>query len=167
MTDPREDPLGICGALLDGKYHVESVVARGGHSVVYRAQQILWKEHVAIKCFVTLAAVPESERERLLAEFLQEGKLLSSLSSRSTAIVQARDVGTFTTKEGDWIPYLVLEWLDGRSLDEILDDEISRGLPARSLHEVMALLEPVVIALELAHSQGIAHRDLKPENLIV
>ena len=144
------------------------LVDEGGFSVVYRAEHIIWKQHVALKCFNALANVPAHLKDELLQAFIQEGKLMTSLSSRTAAIVQARDVGSMTVPQtGQVIPYMVLEWLDGRPLDKVLVDERQRGVPARSIFEVLALLEPVASALDVVHAQNIAHRDIKPANLFV
>jgi eukaryotic-like serine/threonine-protein kinase len=161
------DPLGISGTLIADKYRIAHAVGEGGFSVVYLAEHTIWRQPVAIKCFKVLANAPEDQREGLLDGFIQEGKLMASLSSRSAAIVQARDVGTFTTPDGQWLPYMVLEWLEGKPLDVVLYDEARLGMPARQIHEVLALLDPAAAALEIAHSRGIAHRDIKPANFFV
>jgi formylglycine-generating enzyme required for sulfatase activity/serine/threonine protein kinase len=161
------DPLGISGTLLAETYRVGEAIGDGGFSVVYRAEHVTWKQPVAIKCFKVLTEASEEQRRTLLDGFLQEGKLMAQLSSRSAAIVQARDVGDLTTREGQRIPYIVLEWLDGKALDIVLWDEARGGAEPRSLHEAMTLLEPAAAALEIAHRCGIAHRDLKPANFFV
>jgi formylglycine-generating enzyme required for sulfatase activity len=166
MTD-ASDPFGICGTVIAEKYLVESVIGEGGFSIVYKAEHTIWKQPVALKCFKILANAPVDQRDKLLDGFVQEGKLMSRLSSRSASIVQARDVGTFTAADGSWIPYMVLEWLEGKPLDTVLWDERIAGMRPRELHETLSLLEPAAIAFEIAHANGIAHRDIKPENLFV
>ncbi|APR80369.1 Serine/threonine kinase [Minicystis rosea] len=166
-ADTRRDPLGISGTIIADKYRMGSVVGEGGFSVVYKAEHTIWQQPVAIKCFKILSNAPEDQRDKLLDGFIQEGKLMAQLSSRSAAIVQARDIGTFTSGDGQWIPYMVLEWLEGKPLDVVLWDENRAGLPPRQIHEALALLEPAAVALEIAHSRGIAHRDLKPANFFV
>ena len=167
VPSSRRDPLGISGTLIADKYRIAHAVGEGGFSVVYLAEHTIWRQPVAIKCFKVLANAPEDQREGLLDGFIQEGKLMASLSSRSAAIVQARDVGTFTTPDGQWLPYMVLEWLEGKPLDLVLYEEGRAGLPPRQIHEVIALLDPAAAALEIAHSRGIAHRDIKPANFFV
>ncbi|HRI69944.1 MAG TPA: serine/threonine-protein kinase, partial [Polyangium sp.] len=168
MTSSSEqDPLGITGTTLAEKYRIDGIVGEGGFSIVYRAEHLIWRQPVAIKCFRILAQAPIEKRDELLDGFIQEGRLLASLSSRSAAIVQARDIGKFTTADGQWIPYMVLEWLDGKPLEQVLFEERIAGKPARQIHEAMALLEPVIIALEIAHAKNIAHRDIKPANIFV
>jgi formylglycine-generating enzyme required for sulfatase activity/serine/threonine protein kinase len=167
VPSSRRDPLGISGTLIADKYRIAHAVGEGGFSVVYLAEHTIWRQPVAIKCFKVLANAPEDQRDGLLDGFIQEGKLMASLSSRSAAIVQARDVGTFTTPDGQWLPYMVLEWLEGKPLDLVLYEESRAGLPPRQIHEVIALLDPAAAALEIAHSRGIAHRDIKPANFFV
>jgi len=168
MTNiPQQDPLGITGTILAEKYRIDKVIGEGGFSVVYRAEHLIWQQPVAIKCFRILAQAPENKRDELLDGFIQEGRLLASLSSRSAAIVQARDIGKFTTPSGEWIPYMVLEWLDGKPLDHVLFEERIAGYNGREIHEAMALIEPVAVALEIAHAKNIAHRDIKPANIFV
>lgn len=161
------DPLRLVGTTIADKYVVESVVGQGGFAIVYRATHTLWKRPVAVKVFKALGEVAAKDRQKLLDDFIQEGALLADLSERSTAICQARDIGTLTTAAGDAVPYMVLEWLEGKPLDAVLEDERRRGLPLRSLVEAVRLLDPVAEALALAHRKGIAHRDVKPANVFV
>ena len=165
--NPPRDPLRITGTIIAEKYRIGHAVGEGGFSVVYKAEHTIWKQPVAIKCFKVLANAQPDQRDMLLDGFIQEGKLMTALSSRSAAIVQARDVGTFTTPDGSWIPYMVLEWLDGKPLDWVLHEETMARMLPRTLHEAMALLEPAAIALDIVHSRNIAHRDVKPANFFV
>ena len=162
-----DDPLGIVGRTLDERYKVLEFVDEGGFSTVYKAQHVVWEQPVAIKIFTALDSVAAEVRERLLGDFLREGKLMSELSSYSSSIVQARDVGRLERQYDTWLPYLVLEWVDGDALDTVLANERQLGVPRRTLAEALHWLEPVAAALELAHARGIAHRDLKPSNIIV
>src|SRR5262249_34081150 len=93
--------------------------------------------------------------------------LLADLSERTTAICQARDIGTLTTSRGEQVPYLVLEWLEGSPLESVLEREARANLPLRTLGETVRLLDPAAEALALAHKSGIAHRDVKPANVFV
>ena len=162
-----EDRLNLVGVTLEGKYRVDAVVAEGGFALVYRAMHLVWQRPVAIKAFYALADLPESQRGALVAEFLREGALLAELSERSAAIVQARDVGTLTTRAGEHVPYMILEWLDGSTLESVLANERKNGSPLRTPRETVSLLEPIAEALALAHEKGIAHRDVKPPNIFI
>ncbi len=161
------DSLGLLGSTIAEKYAVESVVGEGGFAIVYRATHLLWKRPVAVKVFKALGDVAAEQRAALLEEFIREGALLAELSERSAAIVQARDVGMLTTPRGEQVPYMVLEWLEGRSLESVIADERARALAPRSVEQAVRLLEPAAEALALAHAKGIAHRDVKPANVFV
>ncbi|MBX3184915.1 MAG: SUMF1/EgtB/PvdO family nonheme iron enzyme [Polyangiaceae bacterium] len=165
MTE--RDPLNITGQLIADKYQVEQLVGEGGFAVVYRAMHVIWKKPVAIKFFNGLSSAPQDQRESLTQDFINEGALLTELSSQTANIVQARDVGTYTAPDGAWMPYMVLEWLEGRPLDAIMDADRAAGLPPWTIQQVYRVLEPAATALDLAHSRGIAHRDIKPANLFI
>jgi serine/threonine protein kinase len=149
----------------------EAVVGEGLSGIVYRAMHKIWKQPVAIKCFKVLMDASPDVREKLLKDFIQEGALLTQLSGRTASIVQARDVGTFTTANGAWVPYMVLEWLDGVTLESMLDAERAAhghtGGAAWPIQKVISFLEPVAQALEVVHRRGIAHRDIKPANIFI
>ena len=159
------DPFELIGTVVDHKYLIEAVVGEGGFSVVYRAMHLIWKRPVAIKAF-RLGHVALGEREALVEAFVREGALLTELSERSVAICQARDVATLTTTKGDWVPYLVLEWLEGETLEAWMTRARAQG-SRPSLDEAVALLGPAIDALSIAHAAGIVHRDVKPANLFI
>jgi len=161
------DPLKLVGQVLDGKYLLQAFVSEGGFASVYRAEHVIWKKPVAIKLFSGLSSAPAEMRASLYQAFIQEGAFLSELCTETASIVQPRDVGAFTAESGQWLPYMVLEWLEGQNLDQLLIQE--RSLRARPwlLQEVIALLSQVAMALDIAHAKGIAHRDVKPSNLFL
>jgi eukaryotic-like serine/threonine-protein kinase len=163
----NDDPLGIIGTTIAEKYEIERFVAEGGFSVLYKAQHKGWQQPVAVKFLKVLRAAAAKDREVLRKSFVQEGQLLRSLSSRTASILQAHDLGDHVTSEGEWFPYLILEWLEGAPLDGVLEAEKAQGLPPWSLGEIMRLLEPAAKALEVVHRKGIAHRDIKPANIYV
>jgi formylglycine-generating enzyme required for sulfatase activity len=162
-----DDTLGLVGTTIAEKYDVVGVVGEGGFAVVYRAEHKLWKRPVALKVFKALADLPAAAREELTQNFIREGALLAELSEKSASICQARDVGVLTTSSGVAVPYMVLEWLEGESLEDALQREQTLGQPPRTLVETVRLLEPVADALALAHARGIAHRDVKPANMFL
>jgi len=159
------DPYRLVGKQIADKYTVEAVIDRGGYGLVYRAFHEVLRVPVALKFFTGLAQVDDQQREVLLERFAQEGALLTSLSTRSANIVQARDMGTLTTEDGTRLPFLVLEWLDGRSLEYLLHGRESpeRG-KTRDWLAAFELLDGVARALAIAHAGGVAHRDIKPGN---
>ena len=164
MTD--QDPLGIAGELIAEKYRIESMVGEGGFAVVYRAQHTVWEKPVAVKFFNGLSQAPVEHREALQRAFIQEGALLTELSSQTAGIVQARDVGTYATPSGQWMPYMVLEWLEGFPLDAVLDQDQAQGIAWTEI-QVLGFLERILKILAVAHQHGVVHRDIKPANVFV
>jgi eukaryotic-like serine/threonine-protein kinase len=161
------DTLQLIGRTIADKYAIESVVGEGGFATVYKAMHTIWKRPVALKVFKSLGDFSDTDRAKLLEEFIQEGALLADLSARSAAIVQARDIGTLSGPKGETIPYMVLEWLEGATLEAVIADEKAKGLPLRNIGDAVRLVEPAAEALALAHRKGIAHRDVKPGNVFV
>jgi eukaryotic-like serine/threonine-protein kinase len=166
VTTQPKDPLGLLGATLAGKYDVERLVAETEFSAVYQAHHRILRRPVAIKAFKA-PGLDESLRQQLLESFVTEGALLMDLSERCAAVCQARDVASVVTESGHWVPYLVLEWLEGEPLDVVLARERRQGIAPRTVVQAMRLLEPVAQALAVAHERGIAHRDVKPGNVII
>jgi serine/threonine protein kinase len=162
------DPHNLVGATIAGKYTIEAVIDRGGYGLVYRANHDVLGQPVALKFFTGLAQAPADQRAELVEKFTQEARLLMRLSTRSMNVVQARDILELTTEDGTWMPYLVLEWLEGRSLEWLLYKPESklRG-QSRPMLEAFYLLDGVARALAIAHACKVAHRDIKPGNFMV
>src|SRR6185295_15011084 len=94
--EPRaRDPLGLIGRHV-GSCRIEALSSSGGFSVVYRAEHTLWCKPCAIKVFDETRFASGADIEALRNAFIQEAALLAELSSLSTSIVQAWDVGTLT-----------------------------------------------------------------------
>ena len=161
------DPFGWVGHEIDGKYRIDRVIGEGGFGVVYQAYHRGLRENIAVKCLKVPPSLGGAQRAQFEETFLEEGRLLHRLSRMHAAIAQALDVGAATSPSGTWTPYLVLEWLEGRSLQEELDIRRADGVPGYSVAEALELLGPAFDALAEAHEQGIAHRDLKPPNLFL
>ncbi len=167
MTVSELDPLGLVGSTIAEKYAIDRFVAEGGFSLLYRAQHTVWNQPVAVKFLKVLSTAPASQRQHLLDGFLQEGKLLRQLSSRTAGILQAYDIGTWTSPQGEWLPYLILEWLEGKSFEEVLEGARARGDQPWTLFQILRTMEPAAKALEVVHRRGIAHRDIKPANIFL
>jgi serine/threonine protein kinase len=160
-----EDWFGLCGTQLEGKYNVHRVVGSGSYGVVYHAMETgLMPGPVAIKCLKVPLSLDERGKESFLLQLRHEGRLLRELSTRHAGITQARGAGTLTTPSGEWVPYLVLEWLSGDALETYMRKRAGRGLP---LLEAVELLDQGARALAAANAAGVAHRDVKPANLFV
>lgn len=166
MTHPQIDPLALVGTTLAGKYAIESLVSETQLSLVYRASHRVWRRPVAIKAFKA-PMLADGAREQMLDGFVREGVLLMELSERCAAICQARDVGSTITASGEWVPYMVLEWLEGEPLEDLLVRERWAGAMPRSLAQTVRLLNPIASALTLAHELHVVHGDVKPGNIFL
>ena len=168
-----EDVFGIVGTVIAGAYHVEGVVAEGGFGVVYRAHHGGFRAPVALKLLKVPQQDPQQQAE-FLNLFRAEAELLFRLSASLPTVVRALHVDAFTTSDGRFVPYLVLEWLEGMTLDALIKQRNGAGLAPVPLRKLVRLLTPVARALERAHHfsgpdgpVSIVHRDLKPENIFV
>jgi serine/threonine-protein kinase len=162
-----EDPFGLVGTTLDGQYRADQVVGEGGYGVVYRGWHASLEQPIAIKALKVMSADDRAVQDALFAKFKDEAKLLYTLSQASLHIVRSMDFGAVTTATGAWAPYMVLEWLQGRSLAEDLSQRRKRGMQGRTLDEALALLEPAAEGLGVAHHRRVAHRDIKPANFFL
>jgi serine/threonine-protein kinase len=134
-----------------GKYDVIDVIGRGGMGVVYQAKDPYLDRLVAIK----MMNVDVHENTDFLERFYREAKSTASL--RHPNIVTGYDLGEYENR-----PFLVMEYLEGHSLESLL-----------RAHRPMTVLEKINIIVEVcqglgyAHQHGIIHRDVKPANIMV
>ncbi len=161
------DPFGLVGAVLQNEYRVDAVVGEGGFGVVYRGLHLGLEQPIAIKVLKGLELEDRSMQEALFAKFKDEAKLLYTLSQQSLNIVRSMDFGALTTPVGAWAPFMVLEWLEGRSLAEDLAMRRQHGMRGRSLDEALSILEPAAAGFAVAHQRRVAHRDIKPANIFL
>ena len=149
-TPPENDAL--IGTKLGDRYEVLSAIARGGMGVVYRCRHILLDKIVAIKLLNdTYLHDPTS-----LARFQHEAKVACQLTHPN--IVAVHDFGVTEDK----MLYLVMDFIEGQTLGEILDDQAN--LPVA---RVLEIARQLCDGLEYAHDQGLIHRDLKPGNIMI
>ncbi|MEM6792308.1 MAG: serine/threonine-protein kinase, partial [Myxococcota bacterium] len=173
MTDGSDavpsdrDPFGVEGQTIGDKYRITDLIGQGGFGVVYRGVHRGFGEPIAVKCLRVPEALDAEARSALLTRLQDEGRVLHRLSKRTSGIVQALDVGAVTTPGGRWVPYLVMEWLDGVTLTEHVETRQAEGKRTMPLAEAIERLTPAALALRVAHEQGVAHRDVKPDNLFL
>jgi tetratricopeptide (TPR) repeat protein/class 3 adenylate cyclase len=163
----RDDPLGLTGATLDERVVIEEVVGEGGFGVVYRARHLGFDETVAVKCLKVPSTLDDQQRDNIIRRFRGEARMLHKLSRKTTGIVQALDVGAWTTPTGAWAPYIVMEWLHGSTLEQDLIHRANNGSRPRSVVSAAELLRPAAEALGIAHGHNVAHLDVKPANLFL
>ena len=161
-----EDPFGIVGTTIDGKYQVLTVIGEGGFGVVYRGVHLTLEQPIAVKCLRVPPHFNAQARQVFFDRFRAEGKHLARIGHHP-AIVRVYDFGVVASNGAQAIPYLVLEWLAGRDLQQLMAERQALGLPPFSEPEAVSLLRPAIDAIRLAHAQGIVHRDLKPANLFL
>ncbi len=143
----------VIGQTLDDKYRIESEIGKGGMGTVYLATHVGTERPVALK----IIAPEFMQRVEFVERFKREARAAGRL--RHPNVVNVTDFGFADTPKGN-VAYLVMEYLDGCTLGEILDEE--GKLP---LSWTLDILEQVCSAVEEAHEQGIIHRDLKPDNI--
>jgi serine/threonine-protein kinase len=142
-----------------GKYDVIDVIGRGGMGVVYQARDPYLDRLVAIK----MMNVDVHENTDFLERFYREAKSTASL--RHPNIVTVYDLGEYQNR-----PFLVMEYLEGHSLESLLRAERREGQGMQrpmSLPEKIDIIVEVCQGLGYAHHHGIIHRDIKPANIMV
>ncbi|MEO3755934.1 TerD family protein [Streptomyces sp. B6B3] len=146
--------------VLDGRYRLGQLIGEGGMGSVWEARDLRLERRVAVKVVgAGLGTGTVAGRDpRLRERFEREAKLLAGLSS--PYIVTVHDAGE-ASFDGHPVLYLVMERLLGRSLDQVLAEELP------PLAEVARWGEQICRALSVAHESGVVHRDLKPANVII
>ncbi|HUQ00923.1 MAG TPA: serine/threonine-protein kinase [Kofleriaceae bacterium] len=148
---PAELPVQL-GALVDDKFRVERVLGAGGMGIVVEATHLLLRQRVALK-FIRREIARDATN---VARFLREARACVQL--RSEHIARIMDVGTLP----DDTPFIVMEYLEGRTVDEIV--KADGRLPAAT---AVGYVLQACVGMAEAHALGIVHRDLKPHNLFV
>lgn len=144
--------------LIKERYQLGEVLGWGGMGTVYRAHDLMLDRDVAIK-LLSNGALGAEARERML----REAKVAARLNHPN--IVQVYDAGEVAAPPGlaavdlgPWVPYIVMELVDGNSLHD---------RPPPDFQTMIQVARQICAALEQAHTHGIVHRDLKPENVLI
>lgn len=149
MPGPEE----YVGEVLDEKYRLEHLLGKGGMGAVYLATHLGTERYVALK----LISPQFMRNNEFVERFKREARAAGRL--RHPNVVDVTDFGFADVKTGQ-VAYLVMEYLDGCTLGDVLAEE--KRLP---LEWVADILDQVCSAVHEAHQQGIVHRDLKPDNI--
>lgn len=139
------------GKRLDGRYEIQEVIGVGGMAVVYRAYDNIEDKIVAIKILKDEFLANEEFRRR----FKNESKAISLLSHPNI-------VKVFNVNYGDRLQYIVMEYVEGITLKEYIEQQGHLGIK-ETVHFTMQILR----ALQHAHDKGIIHRDIKPQNILL
>src|ERR1041385_537470 len=150
VLERKDDPL--LGQTLAGKYLIEKLIKRGGMGSVYLGKHILMDKTVAIKVLRPSLALDDD----VVRRFSREAKAASRISHPHA--VSVTDFG----ESEDGVVFLVMEYLDGRTLKEIIRSE-----GPLSLDRAIEIVRQVAGALDVAHEQGVVHRDLKSDNIML
>jgi serine/threonine protein kinase len=140
---------------LIGRYEIDAELGRGAMGVVYRARDLKLDRIVAIKT-VSLAGLDSAAEQEYRKRLVVEAKAASRLSHPGIITV-------FDVREEEPEPYLVMEYVKGQTLQELMSRE-NRTLP---LSTTLRLVQEIAEALHYAHAQGVTHRDIKPANILV
>jgi HD-like signal output (HDOD) protein/predicted Ser/Thr protein kinase len=144
------DQFPESGCELDG-YRLLSVLGRGAMGVVFRGYEPGLDRHVAVKVMARELVYDENARQRFARE------------ARSVAAVRHENVvSVYAVREAAGVTYLVMEFVDGESLDDRLDRD--GPLPAPDL---LRVAEQVAAGLAAAHTRKVIHRDVKPANILI
>jgi serine/threonine protein kinase len=143
------------GAVLAG-YRVESLLGRGGMSVVYLAEHVSLGRKVALKVMASPLAHDPSFRER----FMRESQRAAGLDHPN--VIPIYDAGEVDGGDADGLLYIAMRYVDGPDLRSLLRREGRLGV-GRTLY----MLEQVASALDAAHDNDLIHRDVKPSNILI
>jgi serine/threonine protein kinase len=142
----------LLGQTLADKYRIEALINEGGMGAVYRATHVLMDKTVAIKVLHPALAADD----KIVARFSREAKAASRISHP-----HALSVTDFGESENG-VVFLVMEYLNGETLKEVIKSEGQMPLP-----RVREIIRQVCGALEAAHAEGVVHRDLKSDNIML
>ncbi len=150
LTAVKND--SFIGAIFAQRYRIEAVIGRGGMSSIYKAKHLLMGKYFAIKLMHEFMLA----NSKSILRFQAESRAASASSHPN--LVAVHDSGV--TSEG--VPYLVMDFIDGRTLDDELD-----GLEFMGVDRCLNIVRQIMDGLENIHSQNIVHRDLKPSNIML
>ncbi len=170
----KRDKFKLKGNTIAGTFRVDDVVAEGGFGIVYRAFHLHFRSPVALKCLKIPGELSDEERQQFLEQFRSEAEIQFRLSAALPHIVRPLHVDAIQADDGEFIPIMALEWLEGLSFETIIEKRNFSDQAPMSLREAMELIGPAAEALHQAHNfetsnekLAVIHRDIKPDNLFL
>ncbi|GHA54909.1 protein kinase [Photobacterium aphoticum] len=147
------------GQVINGRYKIETLIGHGGMCDVYRATDLLLHRAGVNTPYVALKVLQQQHlaQQETANVLIREAQKTQKLSHPN--IIRVYDFGV--EKQAH---YLVMEYIDGETLEEVILRSRPRGL---SFQKAMSILEQVISALTYAHQQGVVHADLKPSNIML
>jgi serine/threonine protein kinase len=145
----------MTGRVIAGRYNLQHPIGRGAMGVVWRARDQILDRDVAVKEVVISSTIGEEERRNAYQRTLREARTAARLSHRGL-------VAVYDVAEEDGRPWIVMELVPSRSLDQVLTVE-GRLPPLR----VARIGQQLLSALAAAHIAGVLHRDVKPSNVLI
>ena len=152
LAQSPASPEDRIGQVLAGTYRIEELIAVGGMGAVYRASHARLSQPFAVK-FLDPNLVRDAEA---YGRFRQEAEIAAAVNHNNVLQVFDFSLDDFGS------PYMVMELLQGRTLDIILKEQ-----GALSSRELLAIFDPLCGAIDACHAAGVVHRDLKPSNISV
>ncbi|MFF7377659.1 protein kinase [Streptomyces massasporeus] len=146
-------------ALANNRYQLRDLLGQGGMASVHLAYDSVLDRQVAIKTLHTDLGREQAFRER----FRREAQSVAKLTH--TNIVSVFDTGE-DTLDGMTTPYIVMEYVEGRPLGSVLDEDV-RQQGAMPADKALKITADVLAALEISHEMGLVHRDIKPGNVMM
>jgi serine/threonine protein kinase len=148
----EQDPKALIGTTVGGRYRVRSLLGKGGMGAVYLVEHLQIRKSMALK----VLSPKMMSNPAVVARFEREATAAAHFDHPN--VVSASDYGR--TEDGRY--YLVLEYVEGKELRDVLDDAGALP-PVRAFY----IARQIAGALARAHTLGIVHRDLKPENIML
>ena len=145
----------MTGRVIAGRYNLQHPIGRGAMGVVWRARDQILDRDVAVKEVVISSLLGEEERRNAYQRTLREARTAARLSHRGL-------VAVYDVAEEDGRPWIVMELVPSRSLDQVLT--VEGRLPAL---RVARIGQQLLSALAAAHIAGVLHRDVKPSNVLI
>ncbi|NEB77333.1 protein kinase [Streptomyces sp. SID14478] len=146
-------------AVAGGRYQLHDLLGQGGMASVHLAHDTRLDRPVAIKTLHTELGREDAFRQR----FTREAKSVAKLTH--TNIVSVFDSGE-DELDGLITPYIVMEYVEGRPLGSVLDEDVQR-YGAMPVDKALKITADVLAALEISHEMGLVHRDIKPGNVMM